>query len=198
MFFRVYLFCLCIGLVGPLAAAEHPDQRPSIERLRQGGLVIFFRHTQTVHSEQDSPTLDLSRCETQRNLSTEGRKQAQLIGQAFQQMSIPIGEVLSSPFCRCLDTAQIAFGQAKSLPYLYYALGLHRTNREEITTQLRQLMTKPIAMGENRIIISHSANLQEAMGIWPDPEGVAWVFEPHEKGLKTLGKIHPQQWLELH
>jgi Histidine phosphatase superfamily (branch 1) len=95
-----------------------PSADPSREEglmsaLRGGGYVIHFRHTATNWASDDEHPVVLSDCETQRNLSTEGRRQAHAIGEAIERLEIPIGRVLSSPFCRALDTARLAFGRAQ-------------------------------------------------------------------------------------
>ena len=54
----------------------------------------------------------LDDCATQRNLTDEGRRHAQAIGEAFRSRRIDVDRVLSSPWCRCLETARLAFGRA--------------------------------------------------------------------------------------
>ena len=49
-------------------------------------------------------------CRTQRNLSDEGRAHARQVGEAFRAQGVPVAQVLSSPWCRCLETARLAFG----------------------------------------------------------------------------------------
>ncbi|MDF3076099.1 MAG: hypothetical protein K0S54_3766, partial [Alphaproteobacteria bacterium] len=52
-----------------------------------------------------------SDCPRQRNLNPLGRAQSALIGDDFKALNIPVGRVIASPFCRCMDTARIAFGK---------------------------------------------------------------------------------------
>src|SRR5207247_2594884 len=66
----------------------------------------------------DPPGFRLDECSTQRNLSEEGRAQARRVGAAFAARGIPIGRVLSSQWCRCLETARLAFGGAAPWPAL--------------------------------------------------------------------------------
>ncbi|MEG3620362.1 histidine phosphatase family protein [Magnetovibrio sp. PR-2] len=171
---------------------------PSLEEMRQGGNIIFFRHAITDHKQMDMDEVDLADCSTQRNLSEEGRAQSLSIGKAIRDQEIPVGEVLSSPFCRCMDTAKLAFGAAEPSDFLYYAIGLKKAQKEIVTKSLQNLLSSPVPEGTNRVIVSHTGNLREAAGIWPKPEGVAWVFRPGEKGqFETLGKINPQDWAKL-
>jgi hypothetical protein len=87
---------------------------PLMEALRQGGYTIFIRHTATEKSTPDQNLFDIDDCSTQRNLSDEGKRQAERIGRSFEKLGIPVGEVLSSPYCRCMETGKLAFGKAVS------------------------------------------------------------------------------------
>jgi hypothetical protein len=77
-------------------------------RLREGtGYVVLLRHAQTVAGTGDPPGFRLEDCATQRNLSAEGREQATRIGQAFKRQNVNVVQVLSSQYCRCLETARL-------------------------------------------------------------------------------------------
>ena len=89
-----------------------------VAALQRGGNVVYFRHADTGPASPEPPTVDLTRCETQRNLNDNGRAQAQEIGRQFRRLRIPVGAVLSSQFCRCKDTAQLAFGRFEVVPTL--------------------------------------------------------------------------------
>ncbi len=168
-----------------------------LERLQQGGLVVYIRHAATDRSHEDQHPVDLNNCETQRNLSELGRQQSKDIGAAFQRLSIPVSNVLSSPFCRCKDTASIAFGKVETNPNLYFAVALAKKDRAAQTVKLRELLTSIPDKG-NRIIVSHTGNLREATGLWPKPEGVAIVLEPlGNDDYQLLGKIAPDAWNTL-
>src|SRR6185436_10063318 len=99
------------GTVAAPAGVPEQEQALSgealVAALTRGGYVIYFRHADTgpAYSEQG---VDLKRCETQRNLNDDGREEATLIGAQFRALKIPVGEVLASEFCRCVDTANIA------------------------------------------------------------------------------------------
>jgi len=96
---------------GALPAATASDTRAALaERLRQGGVVLGLRHT-SAPGTFDPPGFDLARCETQRNLGDEGREQAQRTGQWLRAQGLAPAAVRSSPWCRCKDTAQLAFGR---------------------------------------------------------------------------------------
>ncbi|MDP1687142.1 histidine phosphatase family protein [Hydrogenophaga sp.] len=79
--------------------------------LREGGCVVLMRHAQTEPGVGDPPDFKLGECGTQRNLSEAGRQQARRVGAAFTRERVKLDQVRSSAWCRCVDTAMLAFGQ---------------------------------------------------------------------------------------
>jgi phosphohistidine phosphatase SixA len=134
-----------------LAHAQEASPGPdaATERLlRAGGVVIAFRHA-LAPGTFDPPEFRLGDCSTQRNLSDDGRAQARRMGQWFNQRGLKPLRVRSSPWCRCMDTASLAFGDAPGTAWP--ALGSPRgateaTNAEslrELRTSLQQAGSKP-------------------------------------------------------
>ena len=82
-----------------------------VNNLQKGGYILYLRHTKTIWDQKDQEPFDFDDCSKQRNLSDEGREQARAIGEAIETLSIPVGEVQSSPFCRTKETAKLAFGK---------------------------------------------------------------------------------------
>src|SRR5262249_39419858 len=73
------------------------------ELLRGGAQIVLMRHTITTPGVGDPVGFRLDDCATQRNLTDGGREDARRVGAAFRQRAIPVGRVLSSPWCRCLE-----------------------------------------------------------------------------------------------
>lgn len=94
------------------ATAAQAQAMPAqiVEALQAGGHVVYFRHAATTRSGVDRIEWPRSR---QRLLSELGIEQSQRIGAAFQRHRIPVGDVLASPFARCRDMAEIAFGRVE-------------------------------------------------------------------------------------
>jgi phosphohistidine phosphatase SixA len=165
-----------------------------IERMSKGGVIIYLRHAQTDHSSPDKRPFVSGDCSRQRNLDSEGRRQAELIGKQFRQYKIPANSFLSSPYCRCIDTAKIISGK---LPLVFnglsYIIGETKLKRNRLLSFLKKQMTTPLATGENRIIVSHTANLLEVANIWPEHEGDMIIFEPTTPP-KYLGYIPVSLW----
>ncbi len=88
-----------------------------VEILKKENNIIFIRHA-IAPGNGDPPNFDILDCSTQRNLSKDGELQALKIGKFFKKNDIKITEVLSSEWCRCKDTAKIAFGDYKTKNFL--------------------------------------------------------------------------------
>ena len=93
------------------------DETTSWELLKEGGKVVFIRHAYAPGGG-DPKNFDLYDCSTQRNLNEEGINQSKIMGKLFSEYSIPIDSVYSSQWCRCEDTARLAFGNFESLSAL--------------------------------------------------------------------------------
>ncbi len=185
------LFQTARGDVGQLT----PEQL--ITGLKKGGLIIYFRHAETDHSIDDLHPIEITDCSTQRNLSQQGRKQAQTIGAAIKRLGIPIADVVSSPFCRCRDTAELMFGRYRVNENLYFAIAVDKQRRAQQTEYLRKWLSTPPQAGMNNVIVSHTGNLRAAAGIWPKPEGAAWIIEPKGNDqFEALGMLDPSYWTE--
>ncbi len=180
------------------AAYDLADLSSVLGELRKGGLVVYFRHAATERSASSDEATDLAKCETQRNLSAKGREQATQIGKAFRALKIPVGTVTASPFCRARDTAKLAFDRFTVNDDLRSASGADAGETKRFTESLRRMLSTPPANATNAVIVSHNSNLREAAGIWPKPEGVAYVFRPLPEGkFEAIAMVLPGDWDKL-
>jgi broad specificity phosphatase PhoE len=109
----------CIGAGAGVPAVRADAAADALwRRLRSGGHILLIRHAATDPGVGDPPGFRLGACATQRNLSERGRREARALGAALQAGSVTIGPVWSSRWCRCLDTARLAFGHAEPAPML--------------------------------------------------------------------------------
>src|SRR6478752_9352840 len=97
-------------LLPTLVAATQARADEALWRLlKAGGQVVLMRHAATTPGAGDPDGMVLHDCGTQRNLSDEGRAHARQVGEAFRARGVHVAQVLSSPWCRCLETARLAF-----------------------------------------------------------------------------------------
>ncbi|MDP1708831.1 MAG: hypothetical protein Q8L89_07200, partial [Gammaproteobacteria bacterium] len=137
--------------------------------------------------------------ETQRPLSEEGRHQMRGIGEAIKALGIRVSTVLSSPFCRAIDSSKLAFGSMEIVDDLRQGVDADEATAERRAQALRKMLaTAPCEPGTNTVLSGHTGNLQEATGIWPKPEGVAIVFKPGAGDEFTyIATILPAHWQEF-
>ncbi len=107
---------LSLGFSGVWAAEQ--DQASLVRAIKTPGAVVMIRHAQTEPGLGDPENFRLSDCSTQRNLSQDGRQQSVRLGQWFSSQGLQPQRVLSSQWCRCLETARLAFSsQAAVQPF---------------------------------------------------------------------------------
>ncbi len=177
---------LLSGLMPALAAADESVW----QRLAAGGQVVLLRHATTVPGFGDPPGFRLGDCATQRNLSAAGREEARRLGAELRARRIPVGEVRSSRWCRCLETAELVFGRAAEPWPLLDSLHEHPERRETQTEELRRALAEAPA-GGNRFLVTHQANVIALTGMGLAP-GEMIVLTPRGNGrLETVGRIAP-------
>lgn len=130
--------------------------------LKKGGQVVLMRHAVTTPGAGDPPGFRLDDCNTQRNLTDDGRRDAQRVGAEFRARGIVVERVLSSPWCRCVETANLAFGKAEISTALSN-LFTHPQNRDRQVREMRELINLP-QVG-NRVFVSHGATISALTGV---------------------------------
>lgn len=152
------------GLTPQPSAAQVFTQRSSsfAALLRKGGCALMLRHAQTEPGVGDPPEFQLDQCSTQRNLSQEGKEQARLIGQWFKARKLRPRSVQTSPWCRCKDTAELAFGQYAVLAPLASTF----ENRGAQDSQTRDLLARLqfLPSGQFEVWVTHQVNITALTG----------------------------------
>jgi broad specificity phosphatase PhoE len=175
------------------------------EALQKGGYIIYFRHGRTQLDQvglesgnRAEGKINFARCDTQRNLSDEGRAELKAAGEAFRQAAIPLDKALASPYCRTKETAALLLGapssqavgariRAQELPLL---AGVPQTDAR--TAQLEQLFSQRPASGKNTVIVAHGMTLRALTG-FAIGEGHALVLEPGNFK-NIVARIAPGEW----
>jgi phosphohistidine phosphatase SixA len=157
------------------------------QALRDGGTVALFRHARAPGTG-DPANFRLDDCTTQRNLSSEGRRQARAIGEAFRAQQISVGRVLSSRWCRALDTARLAFGNlAEPFPPLdsFFA----GRGQEPAQTQAVRGIVQDWRLGSVLVLVTHQVNITALTDVFP-AEGEMLVLKPKPgAGFDLVGRI---------
>ena len=130
------------------------------ERLRKGGLVLLMRHAETMPGLGDPPGYRLGDCATQRNLSEAGREHARRIGERFRLERVPVARVYTSPWCRCRETATLAFGGAEDWEPLSSVFDLPHQEAayvERVRKRIGQYGRR--SPGGNVVMVTHNVNI---------------------------------------
>ncbi len=159
MKFLIFLLILFISLTTSIKADLN---KKLIDQLDDGGKLIFIRHAYAPGSG-DPNNFNLDDCSTQRNLSKEGRKQAEYIGEFFRNNKIKIEKVLSSEWCRCKETAQIAFKNFSSNSFLnsFYSSKFAKNKNMQIEALIEYI--KKFESDKNLILVTHYVLISEVL-----------------------------------
>jgi phosphohistidine phosphatase SixA len=137
-------------------AADTPEGAALVARLRQGGLVLFFRHADTRGEPCDSSYRIGDRA-GQRNISPLGREQARAIGRRLEELRVPVTfPVLAGPVYRARDRAEFAFGaEPVRVTDELLADDYAGARRGWVLDAHRRLFSAPVAPGTNRVLVGH-------------------------------------------
>ena len=177
---------------GPVSATSAAGTA-LIERLRQGGAVMFIRHADTAGQPCDAYGSDRAR---QRNLSAAGRAQAVALGQRIEALGIPVAwPVLASPVYRARDTAELAFGVGRvTVTDSLVADDYAGSRLQWVLSEHRRLFGEPVPADANRVLVGHRGPVQMILGARVAgtrlPEAGVLVFEPRgAEGVEVLGVV---------
>ena len=193
---------LLLALLVPAAALAQSATTPALggadllAALRAGGHVLYFRHADTDHSQNDQRMTSVEDCTTQRNLSEPGREHARALGDAIHALSIPIGPVLASPLCRTVETAMLAFGAARKSPAVREG-GPLPPGRPGRFPALRALLSTPVAPGTNTVVVGHAYPYYTLVGGQYLSEGEADVLRPRGADFEVVARVGLAQWRAL-
>ncbi len=177
------LFVLCLW-----ATVAGADDEALWQKLEEGRYTVFLRHSLSPGTG-DPENFKLDDCRTQRNLSPEGRAQARRIGEAFWRRRILVGEVRSSRWCRCLETARLAFGKADPWPALDSNYNDPTQRREDKNRTLLEYLLANPPKGGNRILVTHHFNIRDLTGVSPGSGEMVVVVLDGAGGLRVLGTL---------
>ena len=168
-------------------SASQPSSAELWQRLQGGGLVLLLRHAATDPGIGDPPGFELAQCRTQRNLSPGGRHDAKALGAAVRAHGVPVGRVWSSRWCRCLDTASLAFGRVEPEPLLDSLFQQDADRVRTATAALRARLAAPAA-GANTVLVTHDINIRALVDESVAP-GEVLVLRAAPSRLEVLGRL---------
>tara|TARA_B100001559_G_scaffold14893_1_gene12635 strand:+ start:829 stop:1386 length:558 start_codon:yes stop_codon:yes gene_type:complete len=155
-----------------------------INQLEEGGKLIFIRHAYAPGSG-DPDNFNLNDCSTQRNLSKEGQRQAKYIGEFFRNNKVKIDKVLSSEWCRCKETAKIAFKNFSTNSFLnsFYSSKFAK-NKDKQIKELKEYIKK-FKSDKNLVLVTHYVLISEILNYGPSSGEIV----VSNKNLNIIGSL---------
>lgn len=174
---------LALLLIGPASAV----QTEAWQALREGHAVLLLRHA-TAPGTGDPASFRLEDCRTQRNLNQTGREQAQRWGQLLRREGIEQPRLLSSRWCRALDTARgMGLAAVEPLPVLDSFFAQPGRGAERTRQLIEQINAQP--RGVVLVLVSHQVNITALTGIFPmSGEGLILAL-PLSQPARILGRV---------
>ena len=184
---KARLFLLLLAFTGTPLHAAGPGEEALWQQLRGGGVTVLMRHAATHPGIGDPPGFRPGDCTTQRNLSESGRQDARAIGAAFQRHKVTPGAVWSSRWCRCLDTARLAFGRVEPEPGLD---SMFNDDADQSAAKLRALRARLAARRESTplVLVTHDVNIRALTGQSLAP-GDMLLLKQHGARLEVIGRL---------
>ena len=158
------VFALAV-LAAPWLARAQAD--PFATNLRAGACALLLRHAQTTRGSGDPAEFRLDRCSSQRNLSEQGRQQARDIGRWFQAWGLQPRAVRCSAWCRCIDTAELAFGQHQVWTALNSFFGAADAQTQSEQTARLRAAPGSLPAGQFEVWVAHQVNVTALTGESP-------------------------------
>ena len=181
MKFLKFLLIIFISLTTSIKADLNKNL---MNQLEDGEKLIFIRHAYAPGSG-DPNNFNLNDCSTQRNLNEEGRKQAQKIGNFFKKNKIKIEKVFSSEWCRCKETAEIAFNSYSTKNFLnsFYSLEYSKNKNKQIK-ELNNYIAK-FKSDKNLVLVTHYVLISEVLNYAPSSGEIV----VSDKNFNMIGSI---------
>lgn len=163
---RVAILVFLLGLCGAAEIAVANEAANALSALRAGGHVALMRHADAPGGVGDPPGFHVEDCATQRNLSPKGRVDAEKIGARLQEEGIAFEKIVSSPWCRCIDTAKLLNLGTVETEATFGNVVVLRDQQEALTAGGRALIARWTARG-NLLVVTHGANIFAMTGVSP-------------------------------
>src|SRR5437016_12535202 len=159
---RLAFVPLAVALMAAPVAAAASDE--AWAALAKGGHVALVRHGNAPPGYGgDPPGFKIDDCATQRNMDERGRAQARAVGEAFRQHGVAVDKILSSPLCRCLETARLMdLGPVESV----MAVASSERSPERLVV-LKEMVAAWRGPG-TLVLVTHAFTVQALVGIMPD------------------------------
>ena len=127
--------------------------------------VIFLRHA-LAPGVGDPENFMKEDCSTQRNLNDKGRLQARLIGNYLRSTNLKFSQILTSEWCRCIDTAkELNLGQWTTFSGLNSFFQVYE-KKDQVMNKLQKKLGS-LGYSDLALFVTHQVVISEQTGIMP-------------------------------
>ena len=127
--------------------------------------VIFLRHA-LAPGVGDPENFIKEDCSTQRNLNNKGRLQARLIGNYLRSTNLKFSQILTSEWCRCIDTAkELNLGQWTTFSGLNSFFQEYE-KKDQVMNKLQKKLDS-LGYSDLALFVTHQVVISEQTGIVP-------------------------------
>jgi phosphohistidine phosphatase SixA len=184
---------LALGISLLIASVAGADEAGDAwAALAKGGHVVLIRHGNAPPGQGgDPPGFKVNDCSTQRNLDELGREEARAMGVAFRKHGVRVDRTLSSPWCRCLETARLmAVGEVEST---WALVPDTNPNSKPRLSELKTLVSEWKGPG-TLVLVTHALTIRPLVGFLPlQAEAVVVKPTTDAAGFALVGRIAPPQ-----
>tara|TARA_Y100000996_G_C22403837_1_gene594245 strand:+ start:117 stop:674 length:558 start_codon:yes stop_codon:yes gene_type:complete len=159
-----FILIIFISLTNGIKA---DSKKQILDNLKKGGNIIFIRHAYAPGGG-DPDNFDINDCSTQRNLNEVGKKQSKKIGNFFERNKIPIDLVISSEWCRCKETASIAFKKFETKDFLNSFYSEKFSKNKKIQIKNLKSYIDNWSSNKNIVLVTHYVVIFETVKYTPD------------------------------
>ena len=184
---RAFLLAACAA---SFARGATDDEATVWKRLREGGNVILARHASTEPGLGDPPGFKLGECATQRNLSEAGRAESRRLGERLLAQRVLIGKVYTSPWCRCRETAMLAFGRAEDWEPLSSFFDFPNREADYVESVKKRIAGySRLPRGPNIVMVTHNVNIAALTRLSVAQAEMVVVRPDGCCGLRVVGRL---------
>lgn len=178
------LLLILAALLAPMSASASPDFWAAA---REPGTHLLLRHARAPGTG-DPPGFRLGDCATQRNLDDTGRAQARRIGEAIRAAGVRVDAVLSSAWCRALDTATLLDLGEPKVDTSLNSFFEDRASEDRFTAELKARLKA--LQDRKAVLVTHQVNITALTDVYPTSgEIVAVALEPDGDGIVVRGRM---------
>ena len=201
----VLVAALVVIAAAQVARADELAGAALVEALRAGGYSIYVRHAATDWGQHDrvAGVGDWTSCDPveMRQLSAEGQETARRLGEAIRALAIPVARVLSSEYCRAVETARLmdVGPVATTRDIMNTRAAEHVGGLDAVIARAQRVLATLPPAGANTVIVGHGNLMRAATGAYPQ-EGGSGVFVPDpgaEHGFALVALLSAGDWLRL-